>query len=199
MMLKFYAYFKQSTDGKCSGKRPGFWDIVGRAKYDAWKRLGEMPREKAMEEYVNELKKIVETMSYTDNVADFYGSINELENVNIDDLALVAPEALNRQKSDPNSPLHSRNNSRLNSRDGSPTRTPRNSHTDTSDEEYIDTVDVRYLYFHFRSHSNIYVNFFLGHLSHSKRNIPKELEKSKRAYAVRVKGDRYWHSHLNLK
>lgn len=142
MMLKFYAYFKQSTDGICSCKRPGFWDIVGRAKYDAWKRLGEMPKEKAMECYVNELKKIVETMSYTDNVADFYGSINELENVNINDLALVAPETINRQKSDPSSPLNSRSHSRFNSRDGSPTRTPKNSYTDTSDEEYIDTVDV---------------------------------------------------------
>lgn len=149
MMLKFYAYFKQSTDGKCSGKRPGFWDLVGRAKYDAWKRLGEMPKERAMESYVNELKKIVETMSYTDNVADFYGSINELENVNIDDLALVAPETINKQRSDPNSPLHSRthsrNHSRLNSRDGSPARISKNSYTDTSDEEYIDTVDVRYI------------------------------------------------------
>lgn len=142
MMLRFYAYFKQATDGHCCGKRPGFWDIVGRAKYDAWKRLGEMPKEKAMESYVDELKKIVETMSYTDNVANFYGSIQDLGNVKLEDLALVAPETINRQTSDPNSPLHSRNHSRFNSRDGSPTRTPQNSFTDTSDEEYIDTVDV---------------------------------------------------------
>jgi acyl-CoA-binding protein len=143
MMLRFYSYFKQATEGKVKGKRPAFWDIVGRAKYDAWKSLGDMPEERAMELYVEELKKIVETMSYTDNVADFYGSIHELENVNINDLAMIAPETIRKQRSDPNSPIHSVEQSRTNSRDGSPTRISQNSMTDTSeDEEFIDTVDV---------------------------------------------------------
>jgi hypothetical protein len=107
-----------------------------------------MPKEKAMESYVSELRKIVETMSYTDNVADFYGSINQLDNVSVEDLALVAPDAIKKARSNPNSPLHSR--------DASPSRetTTNNftngyqngyshSATDTeSDDEYIDTVEV---------------------------------------------------------
>lgn len=118
-----------------------------RAKYDAWKRLGELPREKAMQSYVDELQKIVETMSYTDNVADFYGSIGQLDNVNLVDLQLIAPEAINKARSNPNSPLHSR--------ETSPTRPIANGYvngyqngfshsaTDTSDDdEYIDTVEV---------------------------------------------------------
>lgn len=76
-----------------------------RAKYDAYKALGKMTKERAMESYVDELKKIIETMSYTDNVADFMGSINELDGVDVDDLAAVAPEAMKKVRSNPNSPF----------------------------------------------------------------------------------------------
>lgn len=55
LMLRFYSYFKQATQGPCTGSRPGFWDLVGRAKYDAWKRLGDMSKEEAMARYVDEL------------------------------------------------------------------------------------------------------------------------------------------------
>ncbi|MDV3221738.1 acyl-CoA-binding protein [Intrasporangium sp.] len=37
--LKLYALYKQVTEGDVSGKRPGFTDFVGRAKYDAWADL----------------------------------------------------------------------------------------------------------------------------------------------------------------
>lgn len=105
-----------------------------------------------MESYVDELRKIVETMSYTDNVADFYGSLNQLDNVSVEDLQLVAPAAIKKARSNPNSPLHSR--------EASPTRDTESatngftngyqngyshSATDTSDDEYIDTVEVRTL------------------------------------------------------
>lgn len=64
-----------------------------------------MPRERAMELYVEELKKIIETMSYTDNVAEFMGSITELNSVDLDDLEAVAPDAIKQVKSRPNSPF----------------------------------------------------------------------------------------------
>lgn len=64
-----------------------------------------MPRERAMELYVEELKKIIETMSYTDNVAEFMGSVSELDGVDVDDLEAVAPEAIKKVRSQPNSPF----------------------------------------------------------------------------------------------
>lgn len=76
-----------------------------RAKYDSYKSLGKMPKERAMELYVEELKKIIETMSYTDNVAEFMGSINELDGVDVDDLEAVAPDAIKKVRSQPNSPF----------------------------------------------------------------------------------------------
>jgi len=33
MMLKFYSYYKQATVGHCKASKPGFWDVVGKAKW----------------------------------------------------------------------------------------------------------------------------------------------------------------------
>jgi len=52
-LLKLYALYKQATQGDVSGKQPGFTDFVGRAKYDAWKRLRGTSREKAMQKYID--------------------------------------------------------------------------------------------------------------------------------------------------
>lgn len=108
MMLKFYSYFKQATIGPCKEKKPAFWDVVNRVKWDSWRSLGDLPKEGAMEKYVEELKKIVETMSYTENVANFMGSVDELNNINLNDLEMIAPEIIKKVLSRPNSPFASR-------------------------------------------------------------------------------------------
>lgn len=58
-----------------------------------------------MELYVDELKKIIETMSYNDNVAEFMGSITELDGIDVEDLEAIAPEAIKKVRSQPNSPF----------------------------------------------------------------------------------------------
>ncbi|KAM3823458.1 acyl-CoA-binding domain-containing protein 5 isoform 2-T2 [Vipera latastei] len=70
MMLKFYSFYKQATQGPCNSPRPGFWDPIGRYKWDAWSSLGTMPKEDAMIAYVEEMKKILETMPVTDKVEE---------------------------------------------------------------------------------------------------------------------------------
>jgi acyl-CoA-binding protein len=50
--LRLYALFKQATQGDCTGPRPGLLDMVGRAKYDAWKALEGTTKEAAMEQYI---------------------------------------------------------------------------------------------------------------------------------------------------
>ncbi len=52
-LLKLYAYFKQGSTGDVEGKRPGFTDLVGRAKYDAWAKLRGTSTEEAMRHYVD--------------------------------------------------------------------------------------------------------------------------------------------------
>ncbi|XP_011369302.1 acyl-CoA-binding domain-containing protein 5 isoform X1 [Pteropus vampyrus] len=70
MMLKFYSFYKQATEGPCKFSRPGFWDPIGRYKWDAWSSLGDMTKEEAMIAYVEEMKKILETMPMTETVEE---------------------------------------------------------------------------------------------------------------------------------
>ncbi|KAF3851741.1 hypothetical protein F7725_005096 [Dissostichus mawsoni] len=60
VMLRFYSLYKQAVCGPCTVPRPGFWDPVGRYKWDAWCRLGEMNTESAMAAYVDEMKKVAQ-------------------------------------------------------------------------------------------------------------------------------------------
>jgi diazepam-binding inhibitor (GABA receptor modulating acyl-CoA-binding protein) len=52
-MLKLYALYKQATEGDVDGKRPGFTDMIGRAKWDAWNEIKGSTRDDAMERYVS--------------------------------------------------------------------------------------------------------------------------------------------------
>ena len=52
-LLKLYSLFKQATEGDVQGKRPGFTDMVGRAKFDAWAEQKGKDGKKAMQEYVD--------------------------------------------------------------------------------------------------------------------------------------------------
>ncbi|XP_073822690.1 uncharacterized protein [Musca autumnalis] len=111
MMLKFYGLFKQATEGPCTSKRPAFWDVVGKAKYDAWNSNRHLTKEQAMQKYVEGLQEIIETMSFTENVQNFVGSLQGLENINLDELEMIAPGMKSLAESHPNSPFNSRTNS----------------------------------------------------------------------------------------
>ena len=52
-LLKLYALYKQATAGDVEGKRPGFTDMVGRAKWDAWNEIKGTSSNDAMKQYVN--------------------------------------------------------------------------------------------------------------------------------------------------
>ena len=52
-LLKIYALYKQATAGDVEGKRPGFTDMVGRAKFDAWAALAGTSKEEAQQQYID--------------------------------------------------------------------------------------------------------------------------------------------------
>lgn len=52
-LLKLYALFKQASDGDVEGRRPGFTDMVGRAKYDAWAAIKGTASTDAMQQYID--------------------------------------------------------------------------------------------------------------------------------------------------
>ena len=53
MLLQLYALFKQASSGDADGKRPGFGDMIGRAKWDAWNAIAGKSKDDAMQEYVD--------------------------------------------------------------------------------------------------------------------------------------------------
>ena len=57
-LLKLYAFYKQATDGDVEGRRPGFTDMVGRAKYDAWAAVKGTDTEDAMQQYIDLVKSL---------------------------------------------------------------------------------------------------------------------------------------------
>ncbi|XP_038049467.1 acyl-CoA-binding domain-containing protein 5A-like isoform X2 [Patiria miniata] len=71
MKKRFYGLYKQATQGPCTEPKPAFWEAIRKAKWDAWNRLGNMPKEEAMDGYVKDLLKIVETMPITEEVSAF--------------------------------------------------------------------------------------------------------------------------------
>ena len=50
--LKLYALYKQGTEGDATGRRPGFTDMIARAKFDAWTRVKGLSKDEAMKEYI---------------------------------------------------------------------------------------------------------------------------------------------------
>lgn len=57
-LLELYALFKQSTKGDCDGARPGMFNMVARAKYDAWAEKKGTSKDDAMKAYIAFVKKL---------------------------------------------------------------------------------------------------------------------------------------------
>ena len=57
--LQLYALYKQGSQGDVEGKRPGFTDMIGRAKYDAWASVKGSSANEAMQKYVDLVKKLL--------------------------------------------------------------------------------------------------------------------------------------------
>lgn len=57
-MLRLYGLYKQGSEGDVSGPKPGFFDFVGTAKYEAWEKLAGTKPEDAMKKYVDLVKKL---------------------------------------------------------------------------------------------------------------------------------------------
>ncbi|XP_036314807.1 acyl-CoA-binding domain-containing protein 5 isoform X3 [Pipistrellus kuhlii] len=107
MMLKFYSFYKQATEGPCKLSRPGFWDPIGRYKWDAWSSLGDMTKEEAMIAYVEEMKKILETMPMTEKVEEllhvigpFYEIVEDKKSGRSSDLTSVRLEKISKYLED---------------------------------------------------------------------------------------------------
>jgi diazepam-binding inhibitor (GABA receptor modulator, acyl-CoA-binding protein) len=57
-LLKIYGLYKQATSGDVTEKKPGFGDMVGRAKWDAWNGLKGTSSDDAKKQYVELIQSL---------------------------------------------------------------------------------------------------------------------------------------------
>ena len=57
-LLKIYGLYKQATAGDNTEKKPGFSDMVGRAKWDAWNGFKGTDSDAAMQQYIDLIKSL---------------------------------------------------------------------------------------------------------------------------------------------
>ena len=57
-LLKLYALFKQGSAGDVSGDKPGFFDFVATAKYEAWQAIKGLPQDDAKNQYIDLVRNL---------------------------------------------------------------------------------------------------------------------------------------------
>ncbi|KAL5530477.1 hypothetical protein ACEPAF_6735 [Sanghuangporus sanghuang] len=76
--LAMYSLYKQATVGNVKGSRPAMWDMLGRAKWDAWAKHKDLGPYEAKWQYVEELLRVLRKYSDKTIAQDL---IKELESV----------------------------------------------------------------------------------------------------------------------
>ena len=57
-LLKLYALYKQGSQGDNTDPKPGFSDMVGRAKWEAWNAIKGQSSEEAMQAYIDQIESL---------------------------------------------------------------------------------------------------------------------------------------------
>jgi acyl-CoA-binding protein len=89
--LKMYGLFKQAGAGDVTGSRPGFTDIVGRAKYDAWAAVKGASTEDAMQQYIDLVESLnpLRTATLTRDAVTF---VNRAKTTDAEVARAVSPQ-----------------------------------------------------------------------------------------------------------
>ncbi|MDT4926788.1 MAG: hypothetical protein QOG01_4501 [Pseudonocardiales bacterium] len=59
-LTTLYGLYKQATVGEATGaKKPGRFDLVGKAKYDAWSKLAGVSADEAMTRYIATVDRLL--------------------------------------------------------------------------------------------------------------------------------------------
>jgi diazepam-binding inhibitor (GABA receptor modulating acyl-CoA-binding protein) len=57
-LLKLYALYKQGSQGDNTDPKPGFSDMIGRAKWEAWNAIKGQTSEEAMQAYIDQIESL---------------------------------------------------------------------------------------------------------------------------------------------
>ncbi|KAG2158969.1 ACBP-domain-containing protein [Suillus bovinus] len=91
--LTMYSLYKQATVGNVQGGRPGMWDMLSRAKWDAWAKHKDLDLYEAKWLYVDALLKVLSKYSDKTVARDL---MNELQSYGGDPSNLVKSHSLQR-------------------------------------------------------------------------------------------------------
>ncbi|KAI9303168.1 acyl CoA binding protein-domain-containing protein [Cunninghamella echinulata] len=70
--LELYSLYKQVSHGNIDTQRPGIFDVVGRAKWDAWKKLEGLTPIEAKHRYVETLLTVCAEVQCYNNIIYIY-------------------------------------------------------------------------------------------------------------------------------
>ncbi|KAL0573724.1 hypothetical protein V5O48_008243, partial [Marasmius crinis-equi] len=91
--LTMYSLYKQATVGNVKTPRPGIWDMLGRAKWDAWAKHKDLDPYEAKWLYVDALLKVLRKYSDKTIAKDL---VQELESYNGDPSHIVLSRTLSK-------------------------------------------------------------------------------------------------------
>lgn len=57
-LLKLYALYKQGSQGDNTDPKPGFSDMIGRAKWEAWNAIKGQSSEASMQTYIDQIESL---------------------------------------------------------------------------------------------------------------------------------------------
>ena len=57
-LLRLYGLYKQASTGDNKVPKPGFSDMVGRAKWDAWEKLKDTSADDAKQQYIDLIESL---------------------------------------------------------------------------------------------------------------------------------------------
>ena len=57
-LLKLYALYKQGSQGDNTDPKPGFSDMIGRAKWEAWNAIKGQSSEASMQAYIDQIESL---------------------------------------------------------------------------------------------------------------------------------------------
>ena len=63
LKLEMYAMYKQGSEGDVNGKKPGAFDLIGKAKWGAWEKLKGQSQDEAMQNYIDKVEELTAKLS----------------------------------------------------------------------------------------------------------------------------------------
>jgi len=61
--LQFYSLYKQATIGPCKQKKPSFYDLIAKAKWDAWTKISKLSKDDAKKKYVTLFTRVAKKIN----------------------------------------------------------------------------------------------------------------------------------------